>query len=45
MLKENYDSFSKTFPRETHGIAEYRTFINSYKKIITNMRFLKKKCP
>ena len=45
MLKESYDSFSKTFPRETHGIVDYRTFINNYRKIITNMRSLGKKCP
>ena len=39
MLKENYDSFLKTFSRETHGIVECRTL-----KIITNMRSLGTKC-
>ena len=24
VLKEKYDSFSKTCPRETHGIVEYQ---------------------
>ena len=40
VLKEKYDPFLKTFPRETHGIVEYRTFVNNFKKIVTNMQFL-----
>ena len=33
----------KTFPKETHGIVEYRTFVNNFKKIVTNMQSLGKK--
>ena len=43
ILKEKYDSFLKTFPRETHGIIEYCTFLNNFKKIFTNMKSLGKK--
>ena len=45
ILKERYDSFLKTFPRETHGIVGYRTFVNNFKKIVTNMQSLGKKFP
>ena len=45
ILKENYDSFLRTFPRENHGIVEYRTFVNNFKKIVTNMQSLGKKFP
>ena len=45
ILKEKYDSFLKTFPRETHGIVEYRTFVNNFKKILTDMQSLGKKFP
>ena len=30
----------KTFPWETHGTVEYRTFVNNFKKIVTNMQYL-----
>ena len=43
VLKEKNDSFLKTLPRESHGIIEYRTFVNNFKKIVTNMRSLGKK--
>ena len=43
ILKEKYDSFLKTFSRGTHGIVEYRTFDNNFKKIVTNMQSLEKK--
>ena len=42
-LKKNFDSFLKIFPRETHGIVEYRAFANNFKKIATNMQSLGKK--
>ena len=45
ILKEKFDLFLKTFPRETHGIVEYRTFVNDFKKIVTNMQSLGKKFP
>ena len=45
VLKEKYDPFLKTFPRETHGIVEYCTFVNIFKKIVTNMQSLGKKFP
>ena len=45
ILKEKYDLFLKTFPRETHGIVEYCTFVNDFKKIVTNMQSLGKKFP
>ena len=32
-------------PRETHGIVEYCTFVNDFKKIVTNMQSLGKKFP
>ena len=35
----------KTFPRETHGIIEYRTFVNNFKNIATNMQPLGKMFP
>ena len=35
----------KTFPRETHGIVEYRTFVNNFKNIATNMQPLGKMFP
>ena len=40
-----YDSFLKTFPKETQGIVEYRAFVNKFKKIVTNMQSLRKKFP
>ena len=45
ILKENYDSFLKTFPRKTHDIVEYRTFVNNFEEIVTNMQSLEKKFP
>ena len=45
ILKEKYDLFLKIFPKETHGIVEYRTFVNNFKKIVTNMQSLGKKFP
>ena len=45
ILKEKCDSFLKTFPKETHGIVEYRNFVNNFKKIVTNMQSLGKKFP
>ena len=45
ILKEKYDSFLKTFPRETHDIVEYRTFVNNFKKILTNMQSIGKQFP
>ena len=45
ILKEKHDSFLKTFPRETHGIVEYSTFVNNLKKIVTNVQSLEKKFP
>ena len=45
VLKGKYDSFLKTFPRERHGIVEYRTFVNNFKKIVTDMQSLGKKFP
>ena len=30
----------KTFPWETHGTVEYRTFVKKKKKIVTNMQYL-----
>ena len=43
ILKEKYDSFLKTFPRETHGIVVYRNFVNNFKKIV--IQSLGKKFP
>ena len=40
ILKEKYDSFLKTFPRENHGIVEYRTFVNNLKEVVTNTQSL-----
>ena len=45
ILKKKYDSFLKTFPRETHGIVKYRTFVNNFKKIVTNTQSLGKNFP
>ena len=45
ILKDKYDSFLKTFPGETHGIVEYRTFVNNLKKIVINMKSIGKKFP
>ena len=43
ILKKRYDSFLKTFPRETHGIVNYLTFVNNFKKLVTNTQSLWKK--
>ena len=45
ILRKKYDSFLITFPRETHGIVEYRTIVNNFKKIVTNTQSLGKKFP
>ena len=38
---EKYNSFLKTFSRETHGVLEHHTFVNDFKKIVTNMQYIK----
>ena len=45
ILKKKYDSLLKTFPRETYGIVEHRTFVNNFRKIVTNIQSLGKKFP
>ena len=44
-LKEKYDSFLKTFPREPHGIVEYSPFVNNFKNIVSNIQSFGKKFP
>ena len=46
ILKETCYSFlNLPDPRETHGIVEYRTFVNNFKKTVTIMQSLGKKFP
>ena len=46
ILKETFYSFlNLPDTRETHGIVEYRTIVNNFKKIVTIMQSLGKKFP